>query len=145
MRPIPRQAALAPLLLPAVFMLVFLRFSPHAAHVWPAATPPSWLSIALGGFTLYGVIVLFVLEHQVLRGRAGEKLRAQGEDPEAFMALLGGVVLFSPVSMAMMASWFGLPLLHFGIYAAGSAVGIAFWNWRYRKAIQRALSSSSSS
>lgn len=54
-------------------------------------------------------------------------------------------MLFSPVSMAILASWFGLPLLQFGICAAGSVVGIAFWNWRYRQALRRALSSSSSS
>ena len=144
MRPIREQAALAPVLLPAVFMLVFVRVSPDFDHVWPAAAPPWWLSMALAGFTLFGVIYLFVLERAILRGRAGEKLRAQGEDPEVFMALMGAVMFFSPVSMGILASYFGLPLLHFGIYAAGSVVGIAFWNWRYRKAIQRALSSSSS-
>ena len=108
---VPLLLPAAPLLLPAAIMMVWLRVAPPFAELWPTAAAPRWLSIAVAVFTVYGLVTLLILERQILHGRAGERVRAKGDDPQQFMALTGAVMALSPLSMALFVSIFGLGFL----------------------------------
>ena len=116
------------------------RVLPQFEPLWPDREASTLVLVAPAALTVYSVVMVFVLEWQVLRGQAGERIRARGQDPHQVVALTGATMWFSPLSTAWILSWFGLPLTAFGIYAIVSVLGIAFWNWRYREVIRRSWS-----
>lgn len=99
-----------------------------------AEMAPSWAAPAVALLSVVS-IALFVLEPQLLREPSLRRLRARGQAPEQVSALLGLVLMLSPVSWAPFGSMIGLPVRQFVSYAGLSFVGLAYWGWRYRRVI----------
>ena len=117
-----------------------MRVLPQFEPLWRDREASTLVLVTPAALTVYCVVMVFVLEWQVLRGQAGERIRAKGHDPDQMIALTGATMWLSPLSTALLLSWFGLSLTAFSIYAAVSVFGIAFWNWRYREVIRRSWS-----
>lgn len=101
---------------------------------WPASGP-AWVPAVVAVWTLYAVVSAFVIKRQFSREPTISRLRAKGQSPEHSVALIGMVLMLAPVSVALLAGFFGLSASLLARYAAVSMVGMAFWGWRHRHVI----------
>jgi len=131
---------IAPLLLPVALVMASVRLLLPRVAPGETAFDPLWISVPPAALTIYAVVMVFVLEWQARGGPVSERLRAGGQDPQQAVAVMGAMMLLSPLSAAVIFSWFGLTVAEFAVYVAVSVGGIAFWNWRYRHVIRKAWS-----
>jgi hypothetical protein len=84
---------------------------------------------------VYSIVMAPVIEWQFNREPTASRLRAKGQTDEHSAALVGMVMMLTPVSVALLASLLVLSGGQLVWYSALSLTGLVFWGWRYRRVI----------
>jgi hypothetical protein len=95
--------------------------------------PPTWSGTATVVLLIYSVLIVpyLLLLRKQASSYIGDRLRAKGMAPRAFLGLSGMVMFLSPTCIALFLSLLGAPLRPLYVATAFSIAGMVVWACLY--------------
>jgi hypothetical protein len=95
--------------------------------------PPTWSGTATVVLLIYSLLIVpyLLLLRKQASSHMGDRLRAKGMEPRAFLGLSGMVMFLSPTCVALFLSLLGAPLRPLYFATAFSIAGMVVWACLY--------------